>query len=35
MRKTKLNKPRITTQKTKRTVAILPRALGSVVTVSV
>ena len=33
MRKIKL-KARITTEKTKRTVAILPRALGDVVTVS-
>ena len=34
MRKTKLKKSRITTEKTKRTVAILPRALGDAVTVS-
>ena len=34
MRKTKLKKARITTEKTKRTVAILPSALGNVVTVS-
>lgn len=34
MKKTKLKKSRITTEKTKRTVAILPRALGNVVTVS-
>lgn len=34
MRKTKLKQPRITTEKTKRTVAILPSALGDVVTVS-
>ena len=35
MRKPKLKQPRITTEKTKRTVAILPRSLGSMVTVSV
>lgn len=34
MKKTKLKKARITTENTKRTVAILPRALGDVVTVS-
>ena len=34
MRKTKLKKVRFTTEKTKRTVAILSRALGDVVTVS-
>lgn len=34
MRKTKLKKSQITTEKTKRTVAILPSNLGSVVTVS-
>ena len=35
MRKPKLKQPWITTAKTKRTVAILPRSLGNVVTVSV
>ena len=34
MRKTKLKKVRFTKEKTKRTVAILSRSLGSVVTVS-
>ena len=34
MRKTKIKKAQIKTEKTKRTVAILPRALGDVVTVS-
>jgi len=35
MRKTKLKKARITIENTKITVAILPRALGDTVTVSV
>ncbi len=35
MRKTKLKQPRITTEKTKRTVATLPRSLGRAVTVLV
>jgi len=35
MRKTKLKNPRITTENTKRTVTILSRSLGSMVTVSV
>ena len=34
MRRTKFKQLQITTEKTKRTVAILPRSLGSVVTVS-
>ena len=34
MRKTKFKQSRITTEKTKRTVAILPSTLGNVVTVS-
>jgi hypothetical protein len=34
MSKTKLKQSQIKTEKTKRTVAILPRALGDVVTVS-
>ena len=33
MRKTKLEQPRITTEKTKRTVTTLPRSLGGEVTV--
>ena len=33
MRKIKLEQPRITAEKTKRTVTTLPRSLGSAVTV--